>query len=51
MEYGDWQRIGACGNYFDFASEGLGATNAATGDWEVDAIEALFDYFEITLPE
>ena len=50
-EYGDWQRIGAFGNYFEFVSVGLGATNSVPEDWEVEDIEALFDYFEITLPE
>ena len=49
-EYGDWQRIGAFGNYFDFKSVGLGATNSAPADWDVEDIEALFDYFEISLP-
>lgn len=50
-QYGDWQRIGAFGNYFDFVSVGLGATNSVPEAWEVEDIEALFDYFEITLPE
>lgn len=49
-EYGDWQRIGAFGNYFDFVSVGLGATNSVPEDWDVEDIEALFEYFEITLP-
>jgi hypothetical protein len=50
-EYGDWQRIGAFGNYFDFISVGLGATNSVPEAWEVKDIEALFDYFEITVPK
>lgn len=50
-EFGDWQRIGAFGNYFDFVKVGLGATNAVPPEWEVDDIEALFDYFEISLAE
>ena len=49
-EYGEWQKIGAFGNYFDFVSVGLGATNSVPEDWEVEDIEALFDYFEIALP-
>jgi hypothetical protein len=48
--YGEWQRIGAFGNYFDFVSVGLGATNSVPADWEVEDIEAMFDYFEISLP-
>jgi regulation of enolase protein 1 (concanavalin A-like superfamily) len=50
LEYGDWQKIGAFGNYFDFVSVGLGATNSVPEEWEVEDIEALFDYFEIALP-
>jgi len=50
-EYGDWQRIGAFGNYFEFVSVGLGATNSASTEWNIEDIEALFDYFEIALPE
>lgn len=50
-EIGDWQRIGAFGNYFSFVSVGLGATNSVPPDWEVEDIEALFDYFEISIPE
>ena len=46
----NWQKIGAFGNYFDFISVGLGATNSVPEAWEVEDIEALFDYFEITLP-
>lgn len=42
-----WDRIGAFGNYFDFRSVGLGATNSVPPDWEVEDIEALFEYFEI----
>jgi len=49
-EFGEWQRLGAFGNYFDFVSVGLGATNSVPPGWEVDDIEALFDYFEIALP-
>ncbi len=48
--YGDWQQIGAFGNYFDFVSVGLGATNSVPPEYEVEDIEALFDYFEISLP-
>jgi hypothetical protein len=50
-EYGDWQRIGAFGNYFDFVSVGLGATNSVPENWEVEDIEALFEYFEISTLE
>jgi hypothetical protein len=49
-ELGDWQRIGAFGNYFDFVSVGLGATNSVPADWEVEDIIAQFDYFEISKP-
>jgi hypothetical protein len=49
--YGEWQKIGAFGNYFDFVSVGIGATNSVPESWEVEDIEALFDYFEISLPE
>lgn len=47
---GDWQRIGAFGNYFDFVSVGLGATNSIFPEWQGEPIEALFDYFEIAQP-
>jgi beta-xylosidase len=49
-EFGNWQRIGAFGNYFEFVSVGLGATNCALPEWQGEPIEALFDYFEIALP-
>lgn len=49
-EFGNWQRIGAFGNYFDFVSVGLGATNSVPPEWEVDDIVALFEYFEISVP-
>jgi len=42
--------IGAFGNYFDFVSVGLGATNSVPEAWEVEDIEALFDYFEVSVP-
>lgn len=49
-EYGDWHRIGAFGNYFDFVSVGIGATNSRPDSMQGEDIEALFDYFEITRP-
>jgi beta-xylosidase len=45
-----WERIGAFGNYFDFKSIGLGATNSAPSEWEVEDIEVLFEFFEIAEP-
>lgn len=45
-----WERIGAFGNYFEFNSVGLGATNSAPEEWEVEDIEALFAFFEISEP-
>lgn len=50
-EFGDWQRIGAFGNYFEFVSVGLGSTNSVPEEYEIENIEALFDYFEISLLE
>ena len=47
---GEWERIGAFGNYFEFKYVGLGATNSNPGGVENDIV-ARFDYFEITLPE
>jgi regulation of enolase protein 1 (concanavalin A-like superfamily) len=49
-ELGEWQRIGAFGNYFDFVSVGLGATDSVPPSWEVEDIEAFFEYFEISTP-
>ena len=49
-EFGNWQKIGAFGNFFNFVSVGLGATNSVPETWEVEDIVALFDYFEIALP-
>ncbi|MBC8507877.1 MAG: hypothetical protein ISR58_14885 [Anaerolineales bacterium] len=49
-ELGEWNRIGRFGNFFDFKSVGLGATNSVPEEWDVEDIEALFDYFEITIP-
>lgn len=49
-EFGNWQKIGAFGNYFAFKSVGLGATNSTPEGWEVEDLVALFDYFEISLP-
>jgi len=50
-EADEWQRLGAVGNFFEFVSVGLGATNSVPEGWEVEDIEALFDYFEILVPE
>jgi hypothetical protein len=47
---GDWQRIGAFGNYFRFVSVGIGATNSIPPEMNAEDLEALFDYFEITSP-
>lgn len=49
-EYGDWQRVGAFGNYFDFKLVGLGTTNSNPNGLENDIISQ-FDYFEIAEPE
>ncbi len=46
---GEWQRAGAFGDYFDFNLVGLSATNSRP--WEGNDIIALFDYFEISIPE
>ncbi|MFN2303876.1 MAG: hypothetical protein ACK2TV_09105, partial [Anaerolineales bacterium] len=50
IEPDKWQEIGSFGNYFDFVSVGLGATDSVPPDFEVQDIEALFDYFEISEP-
>ena len=50
-ELGEWTRIGRFGNFFEFKSVGLGATNSVPDEWEVEDIVALFDYFEISLPK
>jgi hypothetical protein len=49
-ELDNWQKIGSFGNYFDFVSVGIGATNSVLPEMEVNDIEALFDYFEIAEP-
>jgi len=49
-EFGNWQKIGLFGNYFDFVSVGLGATNSVLPEMNVEDIVALFDYFEISQP-
>jgi len=46
---GDWQRVGAFGNYFDFKSVGLGTTNSNTEGVQNDIVSR-FDYFEISQP-
>jgi hypothetical protein len=46
---GDWQRVGAFGNFFDFKLVGLGTTNSKPGGVE-ENIVSKFDYFEISLP-
>lgn len=48
--YGDWQEVGTVAVSFPPVVVGLNATNSVPQDWEVEDIEALFDYFEITLP-
>jgi hypothetical protein len=48
--YGDWREVGAVVVSFDAAKVGLNATNSVPQDWEVEDIEARFEYFEITLP-
>jgi len=45
---GEWQRAGAFGNFFEFKSVGLGATNSTTED--IPDLIAEFDYFEIAEP-
>jgi hypothetical protein len=51
VQPGEWQRVGAFGNYFDFVSVGLGATNAWGEEWSVsEDLIAYFDYFEISMP-
>jgi len=51
LQPGEWQRAGAFGNYFDFVSVGIGASNAVgeEGPNGEDLI-AYFDYFEISKP-
>lgn len=49
-EYGDWQKVGAFGNYFDFKLVGLGTTNSNPNGVENDIISQ-FDYFEISVSE
>lgn len=49
--YGDWQQIGAFGNFFGFSKIGLVASNSAPAEWEMEDIVAQFDYFEIALPD
>jgi regulation of enolase protein 1 (concanavalin A-like superfamily) len=46
----EWTKIGAFGNYFEFKSVGLGATNSAIEDMSTEDIIALFDFFEISQP-
>ena len=50
IEPGNWQRVGAFGNYFDFKLVGLGTTNSSPGGVEHDIVSQ-FDYFEIAIPE
>jgi regulation of enolase protein 1 (concanavalin A-like superfamily) len=50
IEPGNWQRVGAFGNYFDFKLVGLGTTNSSPGGIEHDIVSQ-FDYFEIAIPE
>jgi hypothetical protein len=45
----DWQRVGAFGNFFEFNSVGLGATNSNSEGVAEDVV-AQFEYFEITEP-
>jgi regulation of enolase protein 1 (concanavalin A-like superfamily) len=47
---GEWQRVGAFGNFFDFKLVGLGTTTAKPEGTE-NPIVSRFDYFEIALPE
>ncbi len=46
---GEWQRVGAFGNFFEFKLVGLGTTNSKPGGVEEDIVSR-FDYFEISLP-
>lgn len=46
---GNWQKIGAFGNYFDFKYVGLGTTNS-NGEGVANDIVSRFDYFEISQP-
>ena len=50
VEFGNWQEIGSIENTFEFVDAGLGATNSVPDDQDVQNIEALFDYFEISEP-
>lgn len=45
----NWQRAGAFGNYFEFVSVGIGATNSYLDGTQNDLV-ARFDFFEIALP-
>ncbi len=49
-EPGQWQRLGAFGNFFDFRLVGLGASNSAPPEGVSQDIVAHFDYFEIAEP-
>lgn len=49
LEPGEWQKVAAFGNFFDFKMVGLGATNSNPNGVAQDIV-ALFDYFEISLP-
>ena len=46
---GDWQRVGAFGNYFEFKNVGLGTTNSNLEGVSNDIVSR-FDYFEISKP-
>jgi len=46
---GEWQRVGAFGNYFDFKYVGLGTTNSNLEGVDQDIVSR-FDYFEISKP-
>jgi len=51
LQPGEWQRAGAFGNYYDFVSVGLGATNAPGEEGpDGEDLIAYFDYFEISMP-
>jgi hypothetical protein len=47
---GDWQEVNTVAVSFDPVRVGLNATNSVPQDWEVEDIEARFDYFGIMLP-
>lgn len=49
IEYGQWERLGRFGDYFNFTKVGIGVTNLDINGIDADLV-GLFDYFEIQRP-